>query len=162
MKKILPCMFAMLCIVCFLSQSCHPSKLVFGNGNKWIPADFDPAGTILLVQEYTLSGKDKYRMEEFMHEKYPYRYEFVSINTIKNREGKYANTKLYRYALVFTSNIYGVHPVDGMNHSFGRIAFDFNFYDRESDKNFPPTHKPSSYASWTFKPVINTILKKYK
>jgi hypothetical protein len=155
-------MITILCIACFLFQGCKFSKLAYGNGNKWIPTDFDPASTILLVQEYTLPGKDKQRIEEFMHEKYPYRYEFVPMKTIKSREGKYADTKSYRYALVFTSNLYGAFPVDGMNHSFGQIAFDFHFYDRESDRDFPPTYKPSSYASWTFKPVINTIRQKYK
>jgi hypothetical protein len=41
-------------------------------------------------------------------------------------------------------------------------GFDFHFYDRELDKSYPATGKPSSYATMTFEPVINTIVKKFE
>jgi hypothetical protein len=78
----------------------NSSKKVFKNEENWIPEDFDPAKTTLLVQEFTVSDKAQGQMEDYMAEKYPYKYEFVSRSQIFNQEGKYANTQLYKYALV--------------------------------------------------------------
>jgi hypothetical protein len=34
-------------------------------------------------------------MEQYMQQKYPYKYVFVSMETIIDREGKYADTDIY-------------------------------------------------------------------
>lgn len=162
MKKILSCMFVMLCLTCFLFQGCSPSKLVYINGKKWIPADFDPASTILIVQQLPRPGKEMQRMEEFMHEKYPYRYEFVPIETIKSREGKYADTKLYKYALIFSYGLNNTSPGSVKFPSFPEMLFDMRFYDRGSGKKLRATNYPLRSPSSVLKPVINTIVKKYQ
>lgn len=148
----------------FIALASNPSKKVFKNSEKWIPDDFVPSKTILLVEKFSVSEKAEQQMEDYMSEKYPFKYEFVSLSTIKNREGKYADTKLYKYALVITSHSSTMTKAEGASTSGGLTVtgFDFNFYDRSIDKNYPPTKKASSYAIMTFKPVINTIIKKYE
>ncbi len=150
--------FVIAICTCILFAGCFDaSKMTFGNGAKWIPADFEPSKTILLVEQFEYGGvKTLKKMESYMAEKYPYKYEIVPLDIIKNREGKYANTKLYRYALVTTSHKSekpGQPTVTG---------FDYNFYDRDLNKNYPATNKPSGFAIMTFEPVINTIVKKFQ
>ncbi len=140
----------------------NPSKKTFKNADKWIPDDFNPSKTILLVQKFTISENAESKMEEYMSEKYPYKYEFVSLQTIRSKEGKYSNTSLYKYALIITS-----HTTTSRDMQTGKpgptvTGFDYNFYNRENDKNYPATNKSSSYAIMTFKPVINSIVKKYE
>lgn len=148
----------------YIALASNPSKKVFQNSENWIPDDFIPSKTILLIEKFFVSKKAEQQMDDYMNEKYPYKYEFVSLSTIKNREGKYADTKLYKHALVITSHSNTMTKADGASTSGGLTVtgFDFNFYDRSIDKNYPPTKKPSSYAVMTFKPVINTIIKKYE
>jgi hypothetical protein len=147
-----------------IALACNPSKKTFGNSEKWIPEDFNPEKTVLLVEKFTISKKEEQKMEDYMSEKYSYKYEFVSAATIRNREGKYADTKLYKYALVISSETTHYTKMEGAATSSGLTVtgFDFNFYDRESDKNYPKTKKASSWASMTFKPVINSIMKKFE
>lgn len=147
-----------------LITSCNPSKKTFGNSEKWIPQDFNPSKTILLVEKFKVSDKAEQKMEDYMSETYGNKYEFVDLSVIKNRDGKYANTKLYKYALVISSHTNTITKAEGASTSGGlRVTgFDFNFYDRELDKNYPPTKRASSYAIMTFKPVINTIVKKFE
>ena len=164
MKKITKIKLTVLAVACFfiLGIASNTSKLTFGNSEKWIPADFDPAQTILLVEDFGVSAKAQRKMEAYMSEKYPYKYEFVSLKTIQNNEGKYSDRKLYKYALVYSS-----HTTFSRDNQTGRdgptvTGFDYHFYDRELDKDYPATGKSSSYAIMTFKPVINTIVKKFE
>ncbi|MBP6430449.1 MAG: hypothetical protein KA319_01680 [Ferruginibacter sp.] len=164
MKKNILKLTGILILFTILLAGCNPSKMTFGNSEKWIPQDFDPSKTILLVEKFKVSDKAEQKMEDYMSENYGNKYEFVDLSVIKNREGKYANTKLYKYALVISSHTNTITKAEGASTSGGlRVTgFDFNFYDRELDKNYPPTKRASSYAITTFKPVINTIVKKFE
>ncbi len=151
---------------CMVSSS-KLATMTFKNGDKWIPKDFIPKKTILLVEKFTVSAKANQKMEDYMSEAYPYRYEFVEKDIIENRVGKYADTTLYKYALVWSSHFTPGSMVYGPDaRSTYRIAavtgFDYNFYDRSSDKKYPKTQKSSSYAIMTFKPVINTIVAHFE
>jgi hypothetical protein len=148
--------FAILLFL-FLAIASNPSKKTFSNGEKWIPKDFDPTKTTLLIQKFRSSEKQQTKMEGYMEEKYPYKYEFVSTETIIEREGKYADTDIYRYALRITS-----HTTTYTNSNMVTSGFDFYFYDRANDIKYPASNKASSYIFTTFQPVINTILKKYE
>ena len=166
MTKIKKPLLSALSIVLFfiIALASNPSKKTFKNSSSWIPKDFNPNKTILLVEKFAISGRAEQNMEDYMNQKYPYKFEFVDIQTIKNKEGKYADTKLYRYALVISSHTSTMTKAQGAVTSGGLTTtwFDFNFYDRDLNKSYPPTRRPSSYASTTFKPVINTIVKHFE
>ena len=166
MGKIVKSLLSVSAIILFfvIALASNPSKKVFKNSSEWIPDDFNPNTTILLVQKFSISNKEEQKMENYMAEKYPYKYEFADLNTIKMHTGKYSNVKIYKYALVFSSHDTHTTKEQGASTNAGLTVtgFDFNFYDREFDKNYPATRKPSSYPSMTFKPVINTILKHFE
>jgi hypothetical protein len=144
-----------------LVGGCNSSKMTFGNGDKWIPADFVPAKTVLLVEKYTLSNKVEEKIEAYMNENYPYKYEFVGLDDIKNRSGgKYANTKLYKYALVIYATRSTYTYTD--RSTVVTAGYDYYFYDREISKNYRETGKASTWILVTFKPIINTIVKKFE
>ncbi len=134
-------------------SSCNTSKKTFGNGDKWLPADFNPSKTILLVEKFKAVAKVQQKMEECMSENYSYKYEFVDKETIENRTGKYKDTKLYKYALIQT-----LGRVVSYNDMGGG---DFCFFDRENNKQYPATKRECSNTMMLFKPIINTIVSKY-
>ena len=158
----------------FLFLSCNISKMTFGNSKNWIPENFNPQKTILLVQKFDASAKIQEQMEEYMSTTYPYKYEFATNIQIANKIGKYADTKLYKYALMTFNrkDVVNYRYVDANNIRAGGPmnrndpttykSVDFNFYDRDGDKNYPSTQRPSSSVMMTFKPVINTIVKKFE
>jgi hypothetical protein len=161
-KPLLSALSIVLFFIIALASS--PSKKTFKNSESWIPKDFNPNKTILLVEKFSISNRAEQNMEDYMNQKYPYKFEFVDFKTIKNREGKYADTKLYKYALVISSHSSTLTKAQGASTNAGltTTGFDFNFYDRDLDKNYPATKRPSSYAITTFKPVINTIVKHFE
>lgn len=136
--------------------------MTFSNGQKWIPENFEPSKTVLLVEKLDVSERQTKKMEDYMSEKYPYKYEFVSLSTIKTTTGKYADTKLYKYALVISSHLTTYTHTDGSASAMRTTGYDFNFYDRSNDKEYPSTTKSSGYPIMTFEPVINTIVKKFE
>lgn len=141
--------------ILFASPGCKPSNITLKNADQWIPEDFSPSKTVLLVEKYKAYYKVQQKMEDYMADKYPYRYEFVDKEVIENRTGKYANVKLYKYALIQTE---GRKPAV---ISKGEIwGDDFCFYDRENNKKYPPTHRESSNTMMLFKPIINTIVSR--
>ena len=52
------------------------SQKTLKNGDKWIPSDFDPKTTILLVEEWDGLQKEKgiTHQENYMDEQNPYKY----------------------------------------------------------------------------------------
>jgi hypothetical protein len=78
--------------------------MTFSNIDKWLPKDFDPQNTILLVQHCgNPDGRFNKAMQEYMKEKYPYRYQFTSLKMIQDREGKYADTTFIPLRVVMGS-----------------------------------------------------------
>lgn len=171
MRKLLT-LFSILLLSIVLA-SCNTSKMTFSNVDKWLPKDFDPEKTILLVQHCgNPDGKFNRDMQAYMKKKYPYRFQFTSLKMIQARDGKYADTTLYRYALLWnheskTNYRYGTNDMYGRSqpHGYSRqrsVANDFSFYDRLNEKSYPKTGKGSSFPTTTFKPVINSIVERYR
>lgn len=146
-----------------ISSPGFPQKTL-KNGDKWIPADFNPKNTILLVEAWSGIQEEKgiSKQEDYMDKKYPYKYEVVPFETIKKREGKYANTKIYKWALVSTTNTTALTKSTGASTNTGVLTSvdrDFNFFDRENDKSYPATNRSQGPFKQTFQVVINTIVK---
>lgn len=143
-----------------LIASCGTSKKVLKNGDKWIPAEFDAKNTILLVENWDGLGKSKGISEQkkMMTEKYPYKFEVVPSTTIKSRAGKYADTKLYRWALMSTVS-YDKISVAGGTGTQTTVNRDFNFHYRENNKSYQSTRRSQGSYKRTFPVVINTIVQ---
>jgi hypothetical protein len=104
-------------------------------------------------------------MEDYMKEKYPYNYEFADPSSIKDTQGKYADSIKYRFAILLDFSKHKMHANDALKPDYQKIEvsmFDFYFYDRLTRKTYPITERGSSWASMTFIPMMNTILKKFE
>lgn len=155
--------FTLFLFINLILISCESSKRVYGNSEKWMPEGFKPAKTILLIEKYG-NRRVRQKMEDHMMEKYPYKYEFVIMDTIKKATGKYADTTLYKYALVISRQDGRITRMGGASTNIGLPAntYDLNFYDRSLQKNYRSTQRPSGDPSVVFMGIINTILKKYE
>ena len=162
MKKLSNYLFATL-VMLSLASYCFSQKTL-KNGDKWIPGNFDPKTTVLLIEEWDGIQKEKgiTHQENYMDEKYPFKYEVVPLSVITNRQGKYANCKIYKWALVSSTNTTALNKSTGASTNTGVLTSvdrDFHFYDRENDKNYPVTDKSQGPFKQTFQVVINTIVK---
>jgi hypothetical protein len=154
MKKII-LTTAIFCIA-LASQAQH----IFKNAAKWIPENFNPANITLLVQQIEPYEKKPEKrnaeMEKYLAEKYTYNYAFTSKNEIISTKGEFADLKKFPFGLMI-KHFYESHG------SYGTISvYDFYFLDRATGIEYPLTKKTSSNPIDLFKPVINTILEKFK
>ena len=136
------------------------SQHTFKNGSKWIPENFNPAIVTLLIQQIEPDEKKadtrNDEMLKYLDKKYIYQYALSSKEDIINLKGKYADIKKYPFALM-NKHFYESH------RTYGTISvYDFYFLDRTTNIEYPLTQKTSSNPVDLFKPVINTILEKYK
>lgn len=136
--------------------NCNVSNKSFKNGDKWIPDNFDPKTTTLLIEIVPLRGYNE-KMISFLGKKYPYRYVVVSKQDINNKKGKYSDTKAYPFALLWTTNSRMSTAYNGMN-----IDLDGYFLDRVKNYSYSPSKKTLNYGGKGFAPIINTIVNKYK
>lgn len=144
----------------FLFQGCVTSLSPRYDGN-WIPYDFDPKKSILLVEKsYPMTSLEK-EMEAYMQRHYPYRFEFVLTPTIKLKPGKYNDPVLYRYALVRNSEF--ISSVVGPEMKY-RVTQrrDFNLFNLPKNQDYPPSLKQSFSRIKTFKRVINSLVNYYR
>jgi hypothetical protein len=167
------CAFIMLVV---LSKSTAQTR----NGlQQFTPADFDPKKHILLVAEMPRLKNPEERnesvtkkLDKAMKENYPYKYEIVSLKDIVENTPKYADTSIYKYALIsslssyertttttitrtdnFGTNSHSVSP------SANVTSIDFSFYDRVSGIRGPDSGWHSSFLGMTMKKVLGIIKK---
>lgn len=161
MKKIGSYLLCMLLYLSINGCSALGAKISFGNSAKWLPAKFRPAKTILLVEVF---GKPKKKvskvnkaMAKYLDEKYPYKYEIVSAEDIKDLNGKYSDLSVYPFALVWSKHYWSMRMANGMHD--GGHGYDLNFVERGTGKEYPKTGKGCTNPLLLFKPVVNTIVK---
>lgn len=136
--------------------NCSVSNNAFSDASAWIPQDFDPKKTTLLIEKYPGSEKINREMEKHLSENYPYKYVIADYETITSKKGKYDDLKKYPFAFVWRGermqlkrSVYNSDP-------------DGNFYDRISGKNYPTTSKYNNYGHYSFIPFINSIVKHFQ
>jgi hypothetical protein len=151
----------LILVLIALLTSCNLSKMTFGNADKWVPSNFEPSKCTLLIQTFDISDKTQKKIEAYMLEKYPYKFEFASIKEIMNKTGKYSDLKKYKFAIIYESHFSSWQQA-GKAGGVQSSSVDYNFVDRETEKFYPPTKKANSYAIMTFKPMINTIVKRFE
>lgn len=132
----------------------------------WIPEDFDPRTGILLIQSYPKNARSDRKMEQYIAQHYPYKYEIVERPDIKSDDiEKYKDTKIYHFAL-----LWDVQPEERRTNNTGRpssnspfskgIDFIGQFYDRDTQKTYPNSTVPDQFIRRpAYEYVINTITK---
>jgi len=159
MKKLLT--LTLFISVILLTGCFLPSVKTFNsNSNGWRPAEFVPSQGILMIERVEWPRKQQRKIEAFMKKKYGYKYEFVDAKELADSTGRYADKNVYRFAIAYS---YDLHRMSGMEP--GRASssismFDFHFVDRLKNKSHAPTGIGSSWASVTFKKMMEAVLKK--
>ena len=158
--------FSMILIgaLVFFLSSCGFKSATYSDADKWIPNDFNPNKSVLLVKTHPASNKENSRMLEWMQKNYPYPYEVVDTSSIKSTTGRYADRKKYQFAVNWnirnkTTTSMGSNGMvsSGLeSHMYG------NFVDRSNGRVYPTTGKSNSYGYWRYKPFFQSITKKYK
>jgi hypothetical protein len=161
MFKVFKSIFALVLATVLLCR-CFTNGRQLHNSEKWLPSGFNPRKSVLLVAYFDNKPKNgtSKGMEEYMSIHYPYRYEFVSEEMIKDRTGKYSDTAIYRYALVWTKKISRYESAK-INDAHSVVGYDLHFYDLVKDKHYKPTGNRNTFTSMTYKPLVNTLVKKY-
>jgi hypothetical protein len=47
------------------------------------------------------------------------------------------------------------------NDAYSVVGHDLHFYDLAKDKHYTPTGNRNTFTSMTYKPLINTLVKRY-
>jgi hypothetical protein len=145
---------AVLLVMFLFLSACSPGNRTFSDGNKWIPADFDMNGGVLLVQILPVKAKITADMDEFLSKKYPGKYVIVTQKEIDDKNGQYADLSKYRFA--FQWNV-------GSRYNYSSSFTDYDvygkFYDRSLNKLYPTTKKYNNYGQRAYIPFFNTIVQ---
>ena len=148
-----------------LISSCYVPKVVTNNGDRWIPKNFNPKKDILVVESSPSKTQTK-KMEKYMDEKYPFKFEFATTEELKNKTGKFSNKEIYKFFLLNSSGTLtyssDMNERNGGRHNVYAATNDFYFEDREAKKIYPESAMAASYPYQAFKNVINVILKKFE
>jgi hypothetical protein len=149
---------AVFWLALFLS-SCGFSHTTLKGTETWIPPGMDAKNTILIVEKYPYSEKFNQKMDDYFAKKYGNRYVVLDMKTILSKTGKYADSNVYRYALLWSKSIVDVEEV-GSSTTHHNLYMDCHFYDRLLQKEYPKTGRTYKYARKAYVPVINTLAKK--
>jgi hypothetical protein len=155
MKKLLITAF----FIFFAGASFSQMKAFKENSNGWRPADLKLEEGVLLIEKVSWPKKQQKKIEEFMEKKYPYKYEFVDAKDL-NDSTKFSDKNTYKFALMCTYSSKTMHENQPNQRPLNVGTFDFNFIDRLNNKAYPKSGIFSSWASMTFKQIIETLLEK--
>ena len=154
---------SLLVFMLFLANVMTSIASVHKEKEPWIPADFDPKNSVLLVQEFTwhragVGEKETAKMKEEMEKTYRYKFEIASFGDIK-KGSKYDDKEKYRYALMWTQGSASTWS-DGAGHvSGGEAIFHMYIYDRKLDKKNPINPQFNSFIIKVFRPAVKQIVE---
>jgi len=134
-----------------------------GDQYAWLPPDFNPKTGVLLIQKVEGPQRQQRKIEEFMKEKYPYKYAFITADDISDTAAMYSDKDVYRFVMLNNYATHIMHQDDIRMPRYKKIPvgmFDFFFIDRASKKQYPPSGKGASWASMPLMYMIDEILKK--
>ena len=175
--------FKVIAVCIFIKlMACSGAAAQTRSGSQFTPDDFNPKKHILLVAEMPKQKNPEERdesvtkkLDKALQENYPYKYEIVSIKEIVENPEKYADTMVYKYALLnsltsyerrttttitrkdnFGTNTYSISP------SADVTSIDFGFYNRVTGERYPNSGWHSSFIGMTMKKVTGIIKKEKK
>lgn len=137
---------------------------VFADGDKLIPPDYNPDKGTLLIQAHPLNSKQNDRMIEFLQKNYPHPYEIVGKEEIEKKNGKYADTKKYPFAVVWreSETINTSQNFNGTTSHLPQYDLYGHFVDQFTGKAYPETRKINNYGQIGYVPFFNSIAKHFK
>lgn len=131
-----------------------------------MPADFDPAVGVLLIEEVMWPERQKRKIKDFLESDYPYKYEIVPIGDMSPASGKYTDTILYRFVMIYSAKEIvweKRHVEDHSKSSQLRITtFDFNFVDRQTGKVYPKSGRAASWPALVLRDMLNDVMEEKK
>ena len=183
MYAISRCQTAAFLVIAGISFSCKSiseyTKSMSEDNIAIVPKDFDPNKHILLFAEMPRLNNPSERnnsvtekLDKALKKYCPYKYEIVSMKDILENKGKYSDTSIYKYAILnslnatwnttttttTTTDNTGTHS-SSVSPSARVTTIDFNFYDRTTAKNYPPSGKSSSFMEYTVKGFMGVVKK---
>jgi hypothetical protein len=139
------------------------SHKTFKDADNWMPQDFNPNKGTLLVETHPVNRKQNDRMLEFLQKNYPYPYEVADSNAINSKEGKYADTKKYPFAVTWkVKKSWQASPIGGTGRDMPVYDLYGNFVDRTTGKVYPTTKKINNYGQIGYIPFFNSITGHFK
>jgi len=147
-----------------LALASSPSKNIYSDADNWIPESFDPEHTTLLIATHPINEKQNSRMIKFLEDTYPFAFEVVSEEVIKANADKYSDVKKYRFGLLWRESATSSVGMDATGRPSTNRAWDMfgYFIDRSTGKTYSSTQKRNVYGQIGYKPVVNSIVKKFK
>jgi hypothetical protein len=133
--------------------------------NVWLPDDFNPKTSILLVQKISRSKAQEKSLENYLKENYPFKYELIDEKEIADPSVAYTDTKTYSFILLNevktkTRTLSGSQPT-GVQASYNQMIFLLHFYDRNGRIHYPAFDNGNSLKS-PLKKIIEYIVEKSK
>lgn len=150
---------------CFLAVfmiSCRTQEKSSSNTNQWLPSDLNPGVGILLVQKMPIAPRAERKIEEYVAEHYPFKYEFVDLKTIDSYKDKYKDTTIYRYALRLSNHTTYYTNTDGSRSNMRTSGWNYYFYNRTTGKRYPEFQRSYGDPLKILIPGIKTIVEKYQ
>ena len=128
----------------------------FSNRKEWIPEDFNPRNVTLLIAKHPSNEKYNRGMTKFIEEEYPWKFEVVSTEDLKDNT-KFPDKKTYQFAILWTDaaspqtrNNYTYHDLEG------------HFLDRSIDKEYPKSGYGLNRGLTAYKKILTVLVKKFK
>jgi len=147
-----------------------------------VPPDFNPSKHILLFAEMPRLNNPKERnssitnkMDKILKEKYPYKYEIVSLQDIFENKTKYGDTSVYKYAVLnslssithtTTTTVTRTNNTGNNSWSVSPSArttyIDYGFYDRTSGVRYPNSGNSAPKLDYAVTAFIELIKRAKK
>lgn len=141
----------------FLLALASSSKNSVIRSDSWIPKDFDPKGTVLLVATHPRNKNQNEKMIKYIEKHYAYPFEVVDEDVIRRLEGKYADAHKYRYGFIWKVSTHTFTTADGkQNGAWDMYGY---FTDRLKDMFYSQTPK---WGQDGYMPVFNSLEKYIK
>jgi hypothetical protein len=157
---------SILCLIFFFIVAFASSHkdATFKDADNWIPQDFNPNKYVLLIQEHPANKKQNERMIEWLEKNYTYRYEVVDAADLKSKNGKYADSKTYQFAVVWDFKAsQALHNNPNGQPSWSTVYNLYgSFIDRTNDKIYPATRKSNTYGQTAYIQFFNSVVQKFK
>jgi len=163
--------FAVIPLFIFFSFvfACSPKNMAYSDADSWVPENFDPSKTTLLIEYHPLGEKQNNRMINFLDSHFPYSYEIVDSIALKAESGPYSNTKKYPFVIRWkpqnsslTTTYYDAKNGNQVGKS---TRYDWDMYgyfiDRVNNKRYPSTKNTNVFGQLGYEPVFNAIKKKF-
>jgi hypothetical protein len=136
----------------------------FKDAQQWIPQDFNPNNTTLLIEKNPMSKRVNEKMIEWLQKNYPYRFEIVDDGVIENKiSSNYSDGKAYPFGVIWEiKSVPVTTTMNGQTHFETEYDLYGRFVDRSVKKVYPTTSRSSYLRGEGYIPFFNSVVQQYK